>query len=320
MMFPITAKDFWQGVGAWGQGLRAQGVPYLLMFGCGVIWGMTFSLARIATEQGGHPISLAFWVLLLSGLLLLGFCLVRGGLRALSFSRVGLTHSAVLAVFGNVLPTVLYFYTASRLPAGVLAITLACMPMLTYALSWVLGMDRFSAWRTFGVVLGFCAIALLMLPESSLPQAGMARWVWVALLPAVCYTVENIYVDARISRDSNISALLAVAMLLSALVLTPLVFGLDIFIPIDLPLSHSEIAMLTMAGVSCIAYLGYLQLIRISGAVFASMAGYLMTLSGVFWGMVFFAERHSGWVWAALAVMLLGMLLVTPREEAGNEA
>jgi hypothetical protein len=50
--------------------------------------------------------------------------------------------------------------------------------------------------------------------------------------------------------------------------------------------------------------------------VFASMAGYVITLSGVFWCMLFFDEIHSTWVWSSLALMLAGMALVTPCEQS----
>ena len=68
-----------------------------------------------------------------------------------------------------------------------------------------------------------------------------------------------------------------------------------------------------MTVVSRTAYVMFLYLIKMSGAVFAGMNGYIVTLAGVFWGMFFFDEQHSLWVWSALALMLVGMLLVTPR-------
>jgi len=34
----------------------------------------------------------------------------------------------------------------------------------------------------------------------------------------------------------------------------------------------------------------------------------------VFWGMAIFGEAHSYWVWLSLAVMLVGLAMVTPRK------
>ena len=54
-------------------------------------------------------------------------------------------------------------------------------------------------------------------------------------------------------------------------------------------------------------------MIRTAGPVFASQTAYVITLAGVFWGMALLGERHSVYVWAALALMLLGLALVRPR-------
>jgi len=36
----------------------------------------------------------------------------------------------------------------------------------------------------------------------------------------------------------------------------------------------------------------------------------------VLWGIVLFAEEHSIWVWSSVLVMLIGLVLVTPKQEA----
>jgi drug/metabolite transporter (DMT)-like permease len=52
--------------------------------------------------------------------------------------------------------------------------------------------------------------------------------------------------------------------------------------------------------------------------VFASQVSYIVTGSGVIWAMVILDERFSSWIWAALAVMLLGLALVSPRPRAAS--
>jgi hypothetical protein len=37
---------------------------------------------------------------------------------------------------------------------------------------------------------------------------------------------------------------------------------------------------------------------------------------GVFWAMLLLGESYSGWIWAALALMLMGLFLVQPRPRA----
>lgn len=57
----------------------------------------------------------------------------------------------------------------------------------------------------------------------------------------------------------------------------------------------------------------FLYLIQLAGPVFAAQTGYVITLSGVFWGIAIFGEAHSYWVWLALGLILIGFALVTPR-------
>jgi drug/metabolite transporter (DMT)-like permease len=40
---------------------------------------------------------------------------------------------------------------------------------------------------------------------------------------------------------------------------------------------------------------------------------YVVTLSGIVWGIAIFGEQHSLWIWAALAAMMAALILVTPR-------
>jgi drug/metabolite transporter (DMT)-like permease len=64
------------------------------------------------------------------------------------------------------------------------------------------------------------------------------------------------------------------------------------------------------------AYFGFIWLIGHAGPVFASQVGYVVTASGVLLGMAIYDERHSAWVWAALALMFAGLALVKPRQRS----
>ncbi len=292
----------------------ASVVPYILVLFCGLIWGMTFSLARIATLGSAHPLGLAFWQALGGGSVLAIFCLLRW--RRPQITRTNFKHACVIALFGTAIPGTLYFYAAPKVPAGVLAITVALVPMLTYAISWLLGIEQFGRRRLCGIILGLVAIILLVAPDTSLPEPGMTRWLIPPLIASVFYTLENIYVDMRVGQHPDMIGLLTIALMLAALVLAPIIYFEGAFYPINWPLDRTEIALIAMMLVSSIAYVLFLYAVKLAGAVFASMAGYIITLSGVFWGMMFFAERHSPWVWTALVLMLLGMVLVTPRRRA----
>ena len=81
------------------------------------------------------------------------------------------------------------FYASPHVPAGILAITVATVPLLTYAGSVLVRIDALSARRVLGIVVGFFAMLLLVTPESSLPDPSMAPWVGLALLASVLYSI-----------------------------------------------------------------------------------------------------------------------------------
>ncbi len=57
--------------------MNAVALPYALAILSGGIWGLTFSLARMASEASAEPLGLALWQALGGGLVLLLYCLYR---------------------------------------------------------------------------------------------------------------------------------------------------------------------------------------------------------------------------------------------------
>lgn len=274
------------------------------------MWGMTFSLARLVTEAGAHPLGLTFWQGFGGGLMLLLICAVQG--RRPRLTRQYFKFYVLLGVVGTALPGALFFYAAAHVPAGILAITVTTVPLMTYGGSWLLGIDPFSAKRICGIAVGLLAILLLIAPDTSLPDPSMVFWILVVLLASVLYTFENIYVSMRVPDGTDMIALLAGMLLVAGVLLLPLVLSLNAFVPFNFPLRRIEWLVLAMAVVSSLAYAMFLHTIQIAGPVFASQTAYVVTLSGVLWGILIFSESHSVWVWLALGLMLGGLVLVTP--------
>jgi len=61
-------------------------------------------------------------------------------------------------------------------------------------------------------------------------------------------------------------------------------------------------------------------LVIFAGPVFASQTAYVVTLSGVLWGIMIFNDEHSLWVWLSLGVMMLALALVAPKKDKSQPA
>jgi drug/metabolite transporter (DMT)-like permease len=94
--------------------------------------------------------------------------------------------------------------------------------------------------------------------------------------------------------------------------LTPAVIAADAWVDIT-RFGPPEQAVIAISFVHMAAYFGFIWLIGRAGPIFASQVGYVVTGSGVVLGMIVYGERHSPWVWAALALMFAGLALVKPR-------
>ncbi len=127
-------------------------------------------------------------------------------------------------------------------------------------------------------------------------------------------SAQNLYVAVRRPPGLDALTLSCGRQFAAALILAPLAFALDATVPLFVPWGTVQWAACGMALASATAYTILLSVIRTSGAVFASQTAYVITLAGVLWGMVIFQERHSTYIWAALGLMLLGLMLVRPRK------
>jgi drug/metabolite transporter (DMT)-like permease len=291
--------------------------PLVLLISTGAAWGVTFSLARIATTAGAHPIGLTLWQGLFGGLLLLALALARR--RPPPLTRGHLGFYLICGLLGTVIPSILFFYAAARVPAGVLSITIAMVPILTFAAALVFRIDRLSRGRIFGVLCGLVAVLFIVLPESSLPDRAMAPWVLLAVLATVCYAGEGIYVALRRPADSDPAATVGAMLLMASMVLVPVILATDTFVPLGFPWGALEWSVFGMVAVNALAYSVFYHLIQTAGPVFATQMAYVVTIAGVAWGIAIFGEQHSIWVWGALVLMLAGLALVTPRAEDGPD-
>jgi len=214
-----------------------------------------------------------------------------------------------------VIPNTAFFYAASRVSAGVLAITIAIVPILTYAISAVCGLERFVLVRVTGVICGAISIVLLFAPTESLPDPSQSLWVLLALGSAACYAAMNIVLAIRMPEDESALGVTSGMFVAAALMMLPIVFATDSFVPLAWPFGAAEWATLGLGVNGAICYWLYIYLVNHAGPVFGSQVANVVTLSGVIWGIVIFGDRHSLWIWLSLVTMLTALALVAPREK-----
>lgn len=269
-------------------------------------------LSKIAIEGGHHPLGLITWQVFISAILLGIILLVKK--QSVARSSIALKYFVVIAIIGTLIPNTFSLLATDQLPAGIMAIIIATVPMMSLVVALIARIETFSWMRTVGVILGACALLLIALPDASLPDPSKAPWLLVALIAPFCYAIEGNFVAARAPIKLSPIVTLFGASVIGTLLLAPVVWIGGMSVSFSGAWNPSHWAIIGSAIGHVAAYTGYLWLLGRAGAVFTSQIGYVVTLTGVIVSIVLLGEIYGLTVWAAVAMMLLGVALVRPKK------
>ena len=159
----------------------------LVCLGAG--WGITQPLAKIAVSTGYEPFGLIFWQLAITADVLGAVSLLRG--KGLPLHAGAIRVYLMIAFIGTLLPNSASYQAEVHLQSGLMSVLLSIIPMLAFPIALLLGLDRISFLRLFGLLLGLSGVLLIVLPDASLPDPALVTWVFVALIAPACYAWEG---------------------------------------------------------------------------------------------------------------------------------
>jgi drug/metabolite transporter (DMT)-like permease len=270
-------------------------------------WGSSFALLKIATEHftpmWNTAIRLAVAVPVLTVVLA-----ARGQPLPPLKDRVWRAY-ALVGLIGMAVPFALYAFSAQRLPSAVNAICNGASPIFTGVLGHAfLASDRLTVRKGAGVLLGFAGLVVLVGPKFAEGMTIETAGLMAALFGALLYAVANVLTKTAPPTPAAVGALLmclwaAPVSLASAILLEPL--------PAWPPLAPL-LAVVSLGVVStALATIGYVFLIHRRGPLFMSMGIYLAPLWATALGVLALGERPGWPAYAALALILAGVALVT---------
>ena len=106
----------------------------VVLIALGVIWGLTIPLIKIAVATGHKPLGLIFWQLVVVTAALSVISIVRRVGPILN--RRTLSYFLAIALLGAIVPNSFSYTAAAHLPAGVLGIIIASVPMFSRGMAW----------------------------------------------------------------------------------------------------------------------------------------------------------------------------------------
>lgn len=279
--------------------------PWPLLLATGAMLGLGAPISRAAAAHGVGPLAFALWPTASAAVVLaaLGAWRHEQPPDRFRLARFG----AVAGLLGHALPMTALFWLSSHAGAGFASLSLALPPVFTLVISMALGRER-AAWRRAAAVsLGLCG-ALLMLAGRGGSYEATPMVVALALAIPAFIGAGNVYRALRLPPGVpgewlSASTLLASSLLLAAIGLSQ--GGLSV------PPGLAAVGWLALqAGVLVAGYLLYFALQRRADPVTFSFIGYVMMLTGVAAGTLFFGERLSAAVWPASVLVLAALVLL----------
>jgi len=285
-------------------------LPWIVLLGIGFAWGGTGPLSKLSISTGNHPVGVTFWTSAIAAAILTAVVLATG--RRVRLTRRSTAFFLVCGLLGTALPNSLSYTAYSHLPVGVMMLVIALVPMATLLLALPLGIERPEPRRLVGLALGVAAVAMIALPDTSLPDPDKAIWVILPVMVTLSYAGEGLFIASMRPPGVDTMTIMCGLSWGSLALLTPVLVATGGWVDIT-RLGPPELAILGNTAIHVCAYFGYVWLINQTGPVFAAQVGYIVTASGVMFGMLVYGERNSPWIWGAMGLMFVGRTLVKPR-------
>lgn len=292
--------------------MNQLGLTSILMF-VGISWGLTAPLSKIAVSTGHHYSGLLVWQIIVMILSLGLVQIIRR--KRLPLNLACFWRYFLVAQLGTILPNSIMYKAYFHLQSGVMSILVSVVPMIAFLLVLFLKMEKFELRRCLGVLFGILSIILIVFPKFELGSTGEVGWIFLALCSPFCYAIEGVWIN-----KIGLAQLDPIEVILGASI-----FGLVALFPIVLingywisPFSTwgpAEFAVTSSSLIHSLIYISYIWLIGKAGIVFASQVSYIYTASGIGFSIILLGEGYSAFVWSAVILMLMGLMMVRPSNQ-----
>lgn len=277
---------------------------YALLLGLGIIWGVSFTLIKIAVSTiPAVPLTIArlsLTVALMTGLL----WWLRE--RVPPWGRIW-WFIALSALVGNALPFMLIAWGQQHVDSSLAAILMSPSPLAAAVLAHVFTHDdKLNRHKLAGIAMGIAGIAVLMGVEN-VARIGVDLKYQLIILTAGCCYGANVVINRGLiggSATGNVAAVITLAaIMLLPMALVPGTWSFQ-------PSTASLLALITLAIMStCLGTLMMLALVKRAGPAFTAQVNFLVPVFGVISGAIILAERPEPRAIAGLALILIGVAI-----------
>ncbi|MEE2818931.1 MAG: DMT family transporter, partial [Pseudomonadota bacterium] len=278
----------------------------------GVIWGASFMAVTVAL-QGFGPMSIAALRIFSAALCLLVLVYAMGiGLPSLRTRDGRIIWACALGMgfFTNALPFSLLSWGQTYVASGFAGVCMAVVPLFVLPLAHVLVPgEQMTLRRTISFLIGFAGVVVLIgldaFRSAGTDFESLARL--ACLGASLCYAIGSII--TRLCPQVNMLSLSAAALSCGALIIVPAALWQE-GLPQNLPPRDALLAVAYLGLVpTALAQVLLVQVARSAGPAFLSTVNYQVPVWAVLFGALILNESLPPQLFAALALILGGLVL-----------
>jgi drug/metabolite transporter (DMT)-like permease len=275
-----------------------------------LIWGSAFLWIKLA-DRGFSPVEVTLARLALGAAVLFAVVLARRDQVPRS-ARIW-AHIAVVALFANAAPYLLFAVAEQSVNSSTAGIINATTPLWTVVLALAVRHQKaVTSWQAAVLILGFVGAVLIFTPwttAAGLTSAGALE----CLAASISYAVSYIYMDKFLARRGIGSVVLSACQLAAASVMLAVALAvIGVPTPDVTAVSVAAIAVLGVIGTGFAYVLNY-QIITSQGATIASTVTYLLPVVAIVLGVLVLGESITAAALAGIALVLAGVALTRRR-------
>lgn len=279
----------------------------LLLIFLASLWGPSFLFIKVAVADI-PPLTLVLGRVAIGATLLYAVLRSRGG--KLPSGNIW-KHIAIVALFHNALPFVLFGWGEQHISSALASILNGTTPLFTIILAhFFVADDQLTPTKIAGVVLGFGGLTLLSWPSLT---GGMQATLWGILaivIASLCYGVAIIYTRNHLRGLPPLVAPTS-QMLMATLYLLPLSLLVDKPFQMAMP-SWQALGSMAALGIlgTALAFIVYYRLLEVADPTYVSMVTYVVPVFGVILGVLVLHEQLTWHTYAGFALILVGVMIV----------
>jgi drug/metabolite transporter (DMT)-like permease len=280
-----------------------------------LIWGSSFVLMKLGMFAPDGSTILSAWQVAALRIFTSGLVLLPFAIKA--WKRIPPKLRGIILVsgwLGSFIPAILFCLAESRIDSALAGTLNAVTPLSTLFIGWLIYRVPVAKSKLWGILIGLAGCILLFM-QKAFDSVHHPGWAGLVLVATLCYGWNVHLVRQKLSGISamDIATLAFSGMIPFSLLL--LVVSGYFSLPIQEPMYAKATLAATILGIvgTAVGSVIFYRLVKLSGAVFASLVTYGIPFVAIGWGMVY-GEKINLTQVAALAI-ILGGVYITNKEK-----